>query len=130
MTKEKNGRHERCPKESRPRAQWPRRPMPLRQVWHVRIQRPSTVAAAAGRRLGKRDFGRNAYVGLRRAPVGAILRRRRRRGRAMSAATKLDRIGPRDGRLKRRTESLSFYKLWQSLMRSIGRNARKSSNRS
>jgi hypothetical protein len=32
--------------------------------------------------------------------------------------------------LKRQTVRLIFYKLWQNPMRSIGRNARKSSNRS
>jgi hypothetical protein len=46
----------------------------LRQAGLVWLRGPCGMAAAAARRLGKRDFGRNAYVGLRRAPVGAVLR--------------------------------------------------------
>jgi hypothetical protein len=54
------------------------------------------MAAAAARRLGKRDFGRNAYVGLRRAPVGAVLRRRR--ARAMSGPPTTPLVSIYDGR--------------------------------
>ena len=42
------------------------------------------MAAAAARRLGKCNFERKPCLVLRRTPMGAVLRRRRRWGRAMS----------------------------------------------
>src|SRR5215472_7877990 len=72
--------------------------MPLRGALHVRILGPCGVAAAASGRLGKRDFGRKARLVLRRAPVWAVLRRRRRRGRAMSGPPTTPLISIYDGR--------------------------------
>jgi len=56
------------------------------------------MAAAASRRLGKRDFGCKARLVLPRAPVGAVLRRRRRRGLIVSRGSITPLVSVYDGR--------------------------------